>query len=383
MKSQAKRSPSRSCLASRSWRRFSPTSSTPASASAPHLLGDHVLGRGEDLDVGAAALTDPLEVGADDCPGRCRGSAQPSTSIHASPAWRPVRPVVAAVGEEQLRVAARAQVGGLDRIDAGAGEQPPRDLGQVEHAPVGDAVAEPGERRQDLVADLVAAGADPRPDRRRARPDLPRPALDDPAGEPAPAAVEHRDPALAGERHRQAVGDLDERRSGAGFAVSWPSNSSVSGTREVNGFGSGALSRADDRRLRGPGGRRAPGRRRGPERRAGAVRFAYTASLRSSVSRPRLSDSKSPSLVAADAGRERRPRARKFGLEPANAVLLAPSIVAPEASRGSGARSFERDPQLVVAVAAAAVELRPQGRLRARGRPRGPGRCRRRAGPRR
>ena len=65
MKSQVNASPQRSRFASRSWRRFSPTSSTPASASAPISSERDVLGRGEDLDLRARVLANPLEVGAD------------------------------------------------------------------------------------------------------------------------------------------------------------------------------------------------------------------------------------------------------------------------------------------------------------------------------
>ena len=56
MKSQVKASPQRSCLATRSWARFSPTSGMPASASAGQAVGVDVLGGHEDLDfVGATA----------------------------------------------------------------------------------------------------------------------------------------------------------------------------------------------------------------------------------------------------------------------------------------------------------------------------------------
>ena len=78
--------------------------------------------------------------------------------------------------------------------------------------PVGDAVSERPELRQHLVADLVATGPDAGADGRRRRADRLDAARDDPGGEPAPAAVEHRHPAPAGERHGQAVGDLDQRR---------------------------------------------------------------------------------------------------------------------------------------------------------------------------
>ena len=53
--------------------------------------------------------------------------------------------------------------GGLDRLDPGAGKQAPGDLGQVEHAAVGDPLAEVGEGLQHLRPDLVATGPDPGP----------------------------------------------------------------------------------------------------------------------------------------------------------------------------------------------------------------------------
>ena len=57
-----------SAFATRSWARFSPTSSIPASASTGELLDRHVLDRGQDLDLGRVAPgggdlgADPLEV---------------------------------------------------------------------------------------------------------------------------------------------------------------------------------------------------------------------------------------------------------------------------------------------------------------------------------
>ena len=116
MKSQVNASPQRSCLASRSWWRFSPTSVDPGLGERLHLLERHVLGRGEDLDVRAAALADPLEVGAHDRAGRCRGSA--SGIEPDQPGLAPGAPGVAAVGEEELRLAARAEPARLDRVDA-------------------------------------------------------------------------------------------------------------------------------------------------------------------------------------------------------------------------------------------------------------------------
>src|SRR4051812_6905179 len=99
------------------------------------------------------------------------------------------------MGEEQLRIAARAQIGYLDRLNAGAIEQLTRSRDQVEHPPVGNAV-EVGEAREHLLAHLVTALTDPWSDRRRAGTDRVHPALDQATGERAPSAVQHRHAAL-------------------------------------------------------------------------------------------------------------------------------------------------------------------------------------------
>ena len=68
----------------------------------------------------------------------------------------------------------------------------------------------------DLVADLVAAGTDAGTDGGRGRSDRFGAGAGDARGEPAPAAVEHREAVRPGERDREAVGDEDEhRRAGA------------------------------------------------------------------------------------------------------------------------------------------------------------------------
>jgi hypothetical protein len=81
--------------------------------------------------------------------------------------------------------------------------------------PVAEALAE---RLRDLVAHLIAARTDPRPDHRSEGPGAERGggALHDPAEEPSPADVEGGDrrlPAVPpGQRNRQAVGREDEER---------------------------------------------------------------------------------------------------------------------------------------------------------------------------
>ena len=75
--------------------------------------------------------------------------------------------------------------------------------------------------RADLIAAGARAGADDRDDRRVRRAELAQrahPLLEHARGEPAPARVEHRDGAVAAERHRQAVGG-EHHRADAGSAV--------------------------------------------------------------------------------------------------------------------------------------------------------------------
>src|SRR3954452_12989427 len=68
--------------------------------------------------------------------------------------------LVAAVGEEELGLAEGAEAGRLDLLDPGAGQRAAADLGQVEHSPIGDPLAEVGEGARHLGAGLVAAGPD-------------------------------------------------------------------------------------------------------------------------------------------------------------------------------------------------------------------------------
>ena len=145
----------------------------PGLGERVHLLGDDVLGRREDLDLRPAALAHPLEVARARPRGRCRGSAQ--ASIQTSPAWRPVRPAsrrweknssglqlvqrpAASTASTPAAASSRRATSGRSSIRPSAIPSPSA-ANAVEH----------------LVADLVAAGADPRPDRGRRRPDLLRP----------------------------------------------------------------------------------------------------------------------------------------------------------------------------------------------------------------
>jgi hypothetical protein len=65
----------------------------------------------------------------------------------------------------------------------------------------------------DLVAHLVAAGADPGPDHSRRRIVETRDGIaKDPVRQAAPAAVDHPHPVAARKRNRKAVGDEHEQR---------------------------------------------------------------------------------------------------------------------------------------------------------------------------
>ena len=94
MKCQRKRSPKRSCLAARSWSRFSPTTSTPASARAPsssrsaYFVATTIVTPAPDLLADARVVL--------------RGSRSADIGNDALPSRAAV---VAAVGEEELRLA--------------------------------------------------------------------------------------------------------------------------------------------------------------------------------------------------------------------------------------------------------------------------------------
>ncbi len=212
MKSQAKASPQRSRFASRSCSRFSPDQRHPRLRQGPHLVEGHVLGGREDLHPRAHSLADALEVGAD--PPRVQAPDQAGHRI-TSTRGPPGDPF------------ARRRDGARRRAPADSSctpRRPPpastparssrrratrRRLSIRPSATSGPQRLEGG---QDLVADLVAAGADSGADRRRLRLDLLDAARDDPGCHAPPAAVDHRHAPGPGERHRQAVGDEHERR---------------------------------------------------------------------------------------------------------------------------------------------------------------------------
>src|ERR671915_2061566 len=200
MKSHSNRSRWRSCLASRSWARFSPTRRIPASASA---------GRSPASTYFVAASTSTSGPIRSRTRSRVRRTVAASIE-HDHPRLAPGDPVVAAVGEVEVGVAARAAVEVLDLGDPRGGEPRVDHPTQVEHAAVGGAphVLELGE---DLRADLVAAAADARPDGGgRWALEPVHGLLDDAAREGAPAAVEHGRLVAVREGDGEAVGDQHE-----------------------------------------------------------------------------------------------------------------------------------------------------------------------------
>src|SRR4051794_24972767 len=122
MKCQRNASPYSACFSSRSCARFSPTTRTPASTSTARSAdGTYFV---------AATTVTPAPTSACTRSRRARTSAGDSTdhALHAAPG------AVAAVREEELRVAARAQVDAFHVVDAGATQRAFRRRPQVEVA---------------------------------------------------------------------------------------------------------------------------------------------------------------------------------------------------------------------------------------------------------
>ena len=167
MKSQLNRSRWSSCLASRSWARFSPTSSIPASASAGSSPAGHVLDRGADLH----RRPDPLAAPSRGCSGRRAES----------------RPLNSSATQHQARLASRhpARRGGgrrtgrrgrrCSRSTCSIALHSPPARARARRPPAGRAsgpAPTPSMSRElgaHLVAHLVAAAPDAGPDRGRRR----------------------------------------------------------------------------------------------------------------------------------------------------------------------------------------------------------------------
>src|SRR3954471_14472602 len=206
MKCQRNASPWAACFASRSWARFSPTTSIPASARAPSSSTETYFV--------AATIVAESQTSSRIRSYRERISSGEvgKDSLDAS------RLAVAAMREEELGVARRAEVEALDLVDAGFPQCALCRLRQVEVPSVHDPGAEAlPVRLRDLLPHLVAARADRGTDRRG---DLAAERGDSrlrDAGEDAHSArVEDGDrrsgAVRAGERDRHAVCRQGEKR---------------------------------------------------------------------------------------------------------------------------------------------------------------------------
>src|SRR6185436_4418870 len=193
MKSHSKASPQRSCLAARSCWRFSPTSLTPASARAP------ISSTGTYLVAARISIPEPaISLARSRLAAILSGSRpwiRPGTSglpVEPDQARLAPRVAVAAVGEEEIGLAAGAEVRGIHRLDSCLAQLPARLLPEV---------------------DLVAAGPDARTDRRGGRLHRGGAAGGDPLLEATAPAVQDRGAPLPSDCDRQAVGAEDEADS--------------------------------------------------------------------------------------------------------------------------------------------------------------------------
>ena len=307
MKSQAKASPASVALGLEVLKAVLADQLDPRLGEALELLGDDVLGRGQDLDVWPAALAHPLEVARARPRDRCPGSAQ--ASIHARPAWRPVRP--ASRRWEKKSSGSQLVHRPLDSTgaDARAVEQAARDLGQVEHAPGGDPVAEPARtppapRRRPRSSRGRSRDRSPRPSRRPPRP----------RGRRCPPRARASRSAASPRRARRPAPRAGSRRpapAGSGRGSRSPGRRArpAGAAGSLNGFGLGARSRRSIaspwtwKPNRTPSGVAVErGRQAGA---VGAHRVLGVVGVEAEVERLER-----PAARPADAGRERRPAHR-------------------------------------------------------------------------
>src|SRR6266545_326572 len=188
------------CFATRSCARFSPTTSTPTAART-------CISSIETYFVAATMVTDgPTSALIRSYRSRTSSGDTREHSLYAA------RLPVAAMGEEQFRVARRAEVEALDARDARIPQRQFRRTPQIESAVTQDLAPETrAERVGDVVSHVVATRTDRRAHRgcersteRRSR------ALDDSRQQPAPTDVEHGDRRCVSvdprQRDRHAVG---------------------------------------------------------------------------------------------------------------------------------------------------------------------------------
>src|SRR5436190_8462773 len=199
MKCQRNASPYSACLASRSCARFSPTTCTPASASA-------AMSRSETYFVAATTVTPgPTSSWTRASRSRMRSGDGTDHSLNAA------RKAVAPVREEELRMVPRTEVDPVDPRNPGIAERAFRRAPQVELSVDRQIVAkEPRHLGPHLVATRPDGWTDDsRKSLRRIDAQCLHARGDDALREPAPAGMEHRERARAlrpRDRDRKAVG---------------------------------------------------------------------------------------------------------------------------------------------------------------------------------
>ncbi len=192
MKSHSNASPQRSRLAARSSSRFSPTRETPASATAP------ISSSGTYLQASSTSTFGPASSRTASSRRRTSSGSIPRIGSTISPSPAPRRPVDRSAARPRGGRRTGPGCSDVQRSLASTRSTPARSSRRVATAGrssirlLGEPVPKRRERCEHLVADLVAAGSDPRADdggrglgRLRGPPG-------DPGGEAAPASVDHR-----------------------------------------------------------------------------------------------------------------------------------------------------------------------------------------------
>ena len=290
MKCQRNVSPYRSCFAARSWSAVLPHDLDAGLGEQRQLVDGDVLRRGDDGHVRAHLLAD-ARVGLRGSP-RCQRRA---ATIPWRPGDGPGRGGARRRAPPRRRCRGRRARPTRSRRRAARARRPRRGRGSCRRRHRARSASRNGVRH--LLADLVAAGADARPDRGRERAAAERrhAGLHDALEEPAPADVEDGEarPAVRPrERDRQAVGGEEHEP-----AVALVGPEPVAALEAASPAGRSHARRRGRPWRRGPARPwwRSPGRCRPTSQ--SSRRFSTTRSGSSSVRIPRFSDSKGPSLT--------------------------------------------------------------------------------------
>ena len=259
----------------------------------------------------------------------CAGSAglQPvNPGIDSPPHETRLAPraaAVAPVGEEELGMAARAQLADLDLRSTPACSSSRR--ATARRSSIARSARPSPERPkavEHLVADLVAAGADAGPIAAAVALDLLHPALDDPGRQPPPAAVDHRHAPAPPARPGGS-----RRRRRAGVSPATVGHVAV-GLREASERGRRTRAGSVGSSWRCTRSRHAPaGPIRTPRRvdlERGRQPVAVLAHPGVAGEAPEVERLEGRLADPAEPGAERGPRAGELGLEPAHPVLLPP-----------------------------------------------------------